>query len=91
MCRFTANTVRLQLHATACKLVNCLRTLTLPQAVSHASTTALRDRLVKVDAKIVRYGRSITFQMAEAMVCPGLFQQILHAIRVLRPLPPARC
>ncbi len=53
--------------------------------------TMLCGRLVKVGAKIVRHGRSITFQMAEVMVPRGLFQQILDAITALRPLPPARC
>jgi hypothetical protein len=33
-----------------------LRTLTLPKAVSHWSMTTLRDRLVKIGAKIVRHG-----------------------------------
>jgi len=42
-------------------------------------------------AKIVRHGRSITFQMAEVMVSRGLFQQILDAIAALRPVPSARC
>jgi hypothetical protein len=89
--RFAANAVRLQLHALAYNLANFLRTLTLPDAVSHWSMTTLRDRLVKIGAKIVRHGRSITFQMAEVMVSRGLFQQILDAIAALRPLPPARC
>ena len=53
--------------------------------------TTLRDRLVKIGAKTVRHGRSIIFQMAEAMVSRGLFRQILDAIAALRPLPPARC
>jgi hypothetical protein len=53
--------------------------------------TTLRDWLVKIGAKIVRHGRSITFQMAEVMVSRGLFPQILDAIAALRPLPPARC
>lgn len=53
--------------------------------------TTLRERLVKIGAKIVRDGRSITFQMAEVMVPRDLFQQILTAIAALRPLPPARC
>ena len=44
-----------------------------------------------VGAKIVRHGRSITFQMAEVMVPRALFQEILGAIAALRPLPPARC
>ena len=63
--RFAANAVRLQLHALAYNLANFLRTLALPEAVSHWSMTTLRDRLVKIGAKIVRHGRSITFQMAE--------------------------
>ena len=75
----------------ALNLGNFLRTLVLPEAVSHWSMTTLRDRLVKIGAKIVRHGRSITFQMAEVMVPRALFQQILDAITALRPLPPARC
>ncbi len=89
--RFAANAVRLQLHAQAYNLGNFLRTLTLPEAVSHWSMTTLRDRLVKIGAKIVRHGRSIAFQMAEVMVPRAMFQQILDAIAALRPLPPARC
>ena len=67
--------VRLQLHALAYNLANFLRTLALPEAVSHWSMTTLRDRLVKIGAKIVRHGRSITFQMAEVMVPRGLFSR----------------
>jgi hypothetical protein len=89
--RFAANAVRLQLHALAYNLANFLRTLTLPEAVSHWSMATLRDRLVKIGAKIVRHGRSITFQMAEVMVSRGLFQQILDAIAALRPSPLPRC
>lgn len=89
--RFAANAVRLQLHALAYNLANFLRAQILPEAVSHWSMTTLRDRLVKIGAKIVRHGRSITFQMAEVMVSRGLFQHILDAIAAPRPLPPARC
>lgn len=63
----------------------------LPNEVKYWPLTTLRDRLVKIGAKIVRHGRSITFQMAEVMVPRDLFQQILDAIAALRPLPPARC
>ena len=91
-CRgFAANAMRLKLHALAYNLVNFLRCLTSPEAVSYWSMTNLRDRLVKIGAKIVRHGRSITFQMVEVMVSRGLFQQILGAITTLRPPPPARC
>jgi len=54
--------------------------------------TTLRDRLAKIGAKIVRHGRSTTFQMAKVMVSRGLFQQIRDAIAALRPpQPPTRC
>jgi len=46
---------------------------------------------VRIGAKIVRHGRSITFQMAEVMVPRDLFQTILAAIAALLPLPQARC
>lgn len=83
--------MRLQLHALAYNLANFLRILTLPKEVSHWSMTTLRDRLVKIGAKVVRHGRSITFQMAEVMVSHDLFQQILNAIETLRPSPLPRC
>ena len=54
-------------------------------------TASLRDRLVKIGAKIVRHGRSITFQMAEVMVPRGLLEKILSTIAALRLLTPARC
>ena len=83
--------MRLHLHALAYNLANFLRTLALPAEVAQWSLSTLRDRLVKIGAKIVRHGRSITFQMAEVMVPRALFQKILAAIAALRPLPPARC
>jgi hypothetical protein len=83
--------VRLQLHALAYNLANFLRALALPEEVKHWSLTTLRNRLVKIGAKIVRHGRSVVFQMAEVVVPRGLFRQILSAISTLRPSPPARC
>jgi hypothetical protein len=88
---FKANALRLQLHALAYNLANFLRTLTLPAEIAQRSMTTQRERLVKIGAKIVRHGRSITFQMAGVMVPRALFQQILDAIAALRPLPPVRC
>src|ERR687883_691915 len=83
--RFAANAVRLQLHALAYNLGNVLRTLALPDEVKRWSMTTLRQRLVKIGARIVRHGRSITFQMAEVMVPRGLFRELLAAIAALRP------
>jgi hypothetical protein len=88
---FKANAVRLQLHALAYNLANFLRTLALPEEVKQWSMTTLRNRLVKIGAKIVRHGRSVIFQMAEVAVPRALFQEILSAIAALRPSPQARC
>jgi hypothetical protein len=88
-CSFTANAVRLQLHALAYNLTNFMRTLALPEAVKQWSLTSLREKLIKIGAKIVRHGRYVIFQMAEVAVPKELFQEILRLIEGLR-LRPAR-
>jgi hypothetical protein len=87
-CSFAANAVRLQLHALAYNLANFMRTLALPEAVAHWSLTSLREKLVKIGAKIVTHARYVTFQMAEVAVPGQLFGEILRLIDGLRP-PPA--
>lgn len=87
-CRsFRANAVRLQLHALAYNLGNFMRTLALPDSVNHWSLTTLREKLVKIGAKVVRHGRYITFQLAEVAVPRDLFADILDQIDRLRPRP----
>lgn len=44
--KFTANAVRLQLHALACNLANFLRTLATPKEIETWSLTSLRERLI---------------------------------------------
>ena len=58
--KFRNNAVRLQLHALAYNLGNFMRTLALPKEVEHWSMTTLRDKLVKIGAKVVRHGRYVT-------------------------------
>ncbi len=87
-CRtFRNNAVRLQLHALAYNLGNFMRTLALPDAVEQWSLTTLREKLVKIGAKIVRHGRYVIFQMAEVAVPRMLFAEILRLIAELRPPP----
>ena len=86
--RFGHNAVRLQLHALAYNLGNFMRTLALPDAVEQWSLTSLREKLIKIGAKIVRHGRYVTFQMAEVVIPRDLFADILRRIDRLRP-PPA--
>jgi hypothetical protein len=85
--RFDHNAVRLQLHALAYNLGNFMRTLALPDAVEQWSLTTLREKLIKIGAKIVRHGRYVTFQMAEVAIPRALFADILRRIDRFRPKP----
>jgi hypothetical protein len=85
--KFRNNEVRLQLHALAYNLANFMRTLALPKEVEHWSLTTLREKLVKIGAKVVRHGRYVTFQLAEVAVPRELFRKILSLIDDLRRRP----
>ncbi len=62
-------------------------TLALPQEVEHWSLAALRNKLIKIGAKVVRHGRYITFQRAEVAIPRVLFAEVLRGINWLRPIP----
>ncbi len=81
------NEVRLQLHVLAYSMGNFLRTLALPDEVEHWSLTTLRDKLIKIGAKVVQHGRYVTFQLAEVAIPRRLFAEILRLIDGLRPKP----
>ena len=84
-CRnFRDNQVRLQLFALAYNLGNFLRRLVLPQSIKHWSLTTLREKLIKIGAKIVNTSRYIYFQMAEVAVPRELFASILRRIGNLK-------
>jgi hypothetical protein len=88
-CRtFAANAVRLQLHVLAYNLGNFMRTLALPKPAERWSLTSLREKLIKIGAKVVSHGRYVTFQMAEVAVPRQMFAEILSLIARLRA-PPA--
>ena len=86
-----ANTVRLQLHALAYNLANFFRTLVLPDEVGHWSLTTLREKVVKIGAKIIAHARYTVFQMAEVAVPHDLFRRMLAMIDDLHPRRIARC
>ena len=81
---FADNQVRLQLFALAYNLGNFLRRLALPVGVKHWSLTTLREKLIKIGAKVVHHARSVVFQMAEVAVPRNVFRLILERIRRLR-------
>ena len=88
-CRtFAANAVRLQLHALAYNLGNFMGTLAIPETAEPWSLTSLREKLVKIGAKVVSHGRYVTFQLAEVAVSRQMFAEILSLIARLRA-PPA--
>ncbi len=64
-----------------------MRTLALPNEVEHWSLTTLREKLIKIGAKVVRHRRYITFQLAEVAIPRALFAEILRLIDRLRPAP----
>ncbi len=44
------------------------RKLALPKKAEHWSLTTLREKLVKIGAKVARHGRYVTFQLAEIAI-----------------------
>jgi len=85
---FDANQVCLQLHVLAYNLGNFLRRLALPPGVRHWSLTTLRDKLIKIGAKMVRHARYVTFQLAEVAIPMKLYRQILKRIRRFAAIAP---
>ncbi len=87
-CRnFRDNQARLQLFALAYNLGNFLRRLALPRSVKHWSLTTLREKLIKIGAKVVTHSRYVIFQMAEVAVPRELFAAILDRIPAVRRSP----
>ncbi len=72
----------------AYNLGNFLRTLATPDAIKDWSLTSLREKLIKIGAKVVSHGRYVAFQMAEVAIPRQLFAAIMQRIAELRS-PPA--
>ena len=88
-CRtFKDNPARLQLFAFAYNLGNFLRRLALPKPVQHRSLTTLREKLVKIGARVMRHAKYVTCQLAEVAVPRRLFAAILDRIARLALPPP---
>ena len=86
---FRDNEVRLQLFALAYNLGNFLRTLALPRKIGHWTLTTLREKLIKIGAKVVQHSGYVIFQMAEVAVPRAVFAAILMKIDQLRVCPGA--
>jgi len=65
-----------------------MRTLAMPKTAEPCSLTSLREKLIKIGAKVISHGRYVTFQLAEVAVSRQMFSDILMLIAQLRA-PPA--
>ena len=78
----------IQMHVLAYNLGNCLQTLPTPETIKDWSLTSLKEKLIKIGAKVVSHGRYVAFQMAEVAIPRILLADILRLVSKLRP-PPA--
>jgi hypothetical protein len=82
-----ANAVRLQLHALAHNLGNFLCTLATPEPIKEWMLTTLKEKLIRIGAKVAGQARYVASQMAEAAIPRDLFADIFRMFAELR-LPP---
>jgi hypothetical protein len=61
-----------------------LRALAMPKTAEPWSLTSLREKLIKIGAKVTSHGRYVTFQTAEVAVPRQMFAEILSLIAWLR-------
>ena len=66
-------------------------TLALPQEMDSWSLTTIREKVVKIGAKVIAHARYAVLQMAEIAVPRDLFRRILDMIDDLRPREPTPC
>jgi len=59
----------------------------MPEPIKDWSLTSLREKLIKIGAKVVSHGRYVAFQMAEVAIPRSLFADILRLITEMRPPP----
>jgi hypothetical protein len=78
--RFQDNAARLQLFALAYNRANSPRQLVLPRPIRGWTPTALREKLIKIGAKVVAHAGYVTSQLAEVAVPRQLFAQTLKRI-----------
>ncbi len=65
--------------------ISVLRTLATPEPINDSSLTRLKEKLIKIGAKVVGHARYVAFQMAEVAISKNLLADILRMISDLRP------
>ena len=51
--------------------------MSVPRSVKHWSLTTLREKMIKIGAKVVRHAKYVTFQMAETVVSGRFASSVL--------------
>ena len=74
----------------AYNLGNFMRTPAMPNAAEPWSLTSLREKLIKIGAKVVSRGRYVAFQLAEGLGVAADIKEILRLIARLRAARPHR-
>ena len=72
------------MFALAYSLGNFLRQLVLPKPIQSWTLTTLREKLVKIAAKVVMHAKYVVFQLAEVAVPRQVFAAIVKRIGRLR-------
>jgi hypothetical protein len=61
----------LQLHSLAYNLGNFLRTLATPEPINDWTLSSLKEKLIKIGAKVVSHGRYVAFQNGRGRHSPA--------------------
>jgi hypothetical protein len=59
--------------------------LATSESIKDWSLTSLKEKLIKIGAKVVSHGHYVIFQIAEVAIPRQMFQKILRLIAQLRP------
>jgi hypothetical protein len=64
-----------------------MRALAMPRTAVSWSLTSLREKLIKIGAKVVSHGRYVAFQLAAVAVSRQMFAKVLSLIARLQAPP----
>ena len=61
--------------------------LATPEPIKDWSLTSVKEKLIKIGARVVSHGRYVAFQLAEVAIPPNLFTDVSRMTSELRPPP----
>ena len=62
--------------------------MAVPKSIRQWTLTTLREKLIKIGARVIRHSQYVTLQLAEVAVTRRLFAAILARIEQLAIPPP---